>query len=140
MRRLRALTVQAHHPRMMPAATTRPSVHAGSVICKAMNKTQPHSVPAVPGATGTSPEPNPSPSRCAGWLKTKAHPGGRGTGAGEGGMVCIIGRPLLQKRTDASGTCALMGSWLDLGRRVRSGSGQKDRCVGNGIVTRPCCG
>ena len=67
-----------------PSGIDRPTTHAicsGDIqSCNTRKASQAHSVPAVPGASGLSPAPNPSAMQCAGCASMKAGVGRTGPG------------------------------------------------------------
>ncbi len=66
-----AVTVLAHQPASAAAAISRPICAVPSQGASALKASQAHKVPAVPGASGLSPAPKPSASRCAGCASMK---------------------------------------------------------------------
>ena len=61
-----AVTVHAHQPTGIEIAITQPHCHSFNHCDNTKNETHAHKVPAVPGANGDSPDPNPRASQCAG--------------------------------------------------------------------------
>src|SRR5260221_56676 len=105
----RAVTVQAHQPRGMLPAISRPICWGVNQCCSSRKDSQAHSVPTVPGAMRPSPEPSPMAMKWAGWdimnsSVGRAMPpcGGPSGGRAAEAKVGVAGSPETSGRSGAS--------------------------------------